>query len=209
MGRVELAPAVAAIVLAAGASRRMGDRNKLLEPLDSSGTPMCRLVVRRLAQAGLSPIVVVTGHQPMLVRAALRGAPVHFVHNPDHALGMGHSLAAGACALPEATSVLVALADMPDVSSEDLHALLSAFRGHKTSIVAPSVSGQRGHPVIFPAHLIPSLRQCTGDTGARALLRERAAEVLLVQRPSPSVLRDIDTPGQLSARRASEASHAD
>ena len=198
---------VAAIVLAAGSSRRMGTGNKLLEPVDSSGTPMCRLVVDRLAQAGLSPIIVVTGHQPAAVRAALAGAPVRFVHNPDHASGMGGSLATGARAL-SATAVLVALADMPDVSLADLHTLLAVSHDDGAAIVAPIVDGRRGHPVIFPPHLLPPLQQCSGDEGARRLLRARTAEVALVPMSSPGVVQDIDTPAQLTARRARGGEHA-
>ena len=193
----------AAIVLAAGRSRRMGAVNKLLEPVDGSGQPMCRVVVERLAAAGLSPVVVVTGHDAGAVRAAMAGAPVQFAHNPDHEEGMGTSLAAGARALGEVDAVLVVLGDMPDVSGEDIAQLLRAYHSASgATIVAPSVGGRRGNPVLFSGAHLPALRRCAGDQGARRLLREHADALLLVALRSDGTLLDIDTPDQLAARRA-------
>ncbi|HCH61542.1 MAG TPA: 4-diphosphocytidyl-2C-methyl-D-erythritol kinase [Deltaproteobacteria bacterium] len=191
---------VAALVLAAGCSSRMGARHKLLEPID--GTPMVRRTVERLTEAGLSPVVVVTGHGAADVRAVLGGLPCRFAHNPGFAEGMGTSLAVGAAAVSGVDAVLVALADMPDVSSEHVGLLLDAWHRSSASIVVPFAEGRRGNPVLFSAEHLPALRQCTGDVGARALVELEPARVEVVPIEHVGILRDIDTPDDLAARRA-------
>src|SRR5262249_19571285 len=120
------APRVAGVVLAAGRSQRMADRNKLLTPL--GGKP----IVVRGVESGLAsparPVVVVTGHQAAEVRAALEGDDVQFVHNPEFATGMASSLGAGISALGgEVDGALICLGDMPLVGAYHLNALVDAF----------------------------------------------------------------------------------
>lgn len=193
---------VAALVLAAGRSSRMKGRHKLLE--DIEGTPMVRRTVDRLASAGLSPIVVVTGHGAADVRAALAGTPCRFVHNPDYAHGMGTSLAQGAAALDGIDAVLVALADMPDVSSDHVQLLLEAWQTSTASIVVPVAGGRRGNPVLFAAEHLHALRACKGDVGAKALVAADPSRVCTVAIDHVGVLQDIDTPEELAARQARE-----
>lgn len=190
---------VAALVLAAGASRRMGALNKLTEPVE--GVAMVRRVVDCVAQAGCDPIVVVTGHEAHEVSAALAGAPVRFVHNPDHARGMGSSLARGARALSDDAPVLVALGDMPDVGAEVLGQLLATAAEPGVQVAAPTYEGRRGHPVVFAAELLDSLRACTGDRGARGVLEQAGAGLRLVPVSDPGVVLDLDTPEALARRR--------
>ena len=106
---------VAALVLAAGQSRRMGQANKLLAPVD--GRPMVAHAVDAMLASRADPVIVVTGHQADAVRAALAGRPVIWAHNPDYASGLSSSLAAGLAALPEdAEGVVIGLGDMPRAS---------------------------------------------------------------------------------------------
>lgn len=186
------------VVLAAGAGRRMGT-NKLSEPL--SGRPVIRHVVEALAAAGLPPPVVVLGHAPEAVRGALEGLDVAFVEAPDHADGMGRSLAAGIAALPmESVAALVCLGDMPFIAPELLREIVS--HAHAQAIVAPVHAGQRGHPVLWGSAFFPELRALQGDEGARRLFSVHADAVRLVPWDDDAIHVDIDTPAALAAARA-------
>ena len=190
---------VAAIVLAAGRSRRMGTRNKLLEPID--GVPMVRRTVSRLIEAGLSPVVVVTGHDAPDVRAVLGGLQCRLVHNPRYADGMGGSLAVGAATVSKVDAALVALADMPDVSPRHVRAMVDAWTTSEASIVVPMARGRRGNPVLFGAVHFDALRACRGDVGARAIVSADPSRVCAVSVDHLGVLEDIDTPDDLARRR--------
>ena len=117
---------IAALVLAAGESRRMGDANKLTIPVD--GTPMVARVVDALQQSRAQRVIVITGHQPERIKEALSGRDVEFVHNPDYAEGIGSSVRMGITALDDdADGALVALGDMPWVNTEVINRLVDAF----------------------------------------------------------------------------------
>lgn len=191
---------VAAVVLAAGCSRRMQGPHKLLAPI--AGEPMVRRTVTRLVAAGLSPVVVVTGHGAADVRAALSGLPCRFAHNPGYEGGMGTSLAVGAGSVGEVDAVVVALADMPDVSADHVRMLLEAWHTSDASIVVPHAGGRQGNPVLFAAEHLPALRRCVGDVGARHLVEADPSRVKVVSIDHRGVLQDIDTPEDLAARCA-------
>lgn len=193
--------AVAAIVLAAGAGTRMkGSTNKLVASID--GEPMVRRVVVAAAEAGLAPIVVVTGANAPEVRAACAGTPARFVHNPAHEEGMGRSLSVGAASLGCVDAVAVLLGDMPDVDGPVLERLRRTWREHPGAVVAPSHGGVRGNPVLFDSAHLSALRGCQGDQGARQLLADPSLDLVLVPVSTAAVLVDIDTPEQLASRRA-------
>ena len=108
---------IAALVLAAGRSTRMGGPNKLLAEID--GRPLVRIAAEQALASRASPVIVVTGHQRERVERALAGLPVTFVHNPDFAEGLSTSLKAGIAAVPaEADGAIVCLGDMPQVSAD-------------------------------------------------------------------------------------------
>ena len=120
------APRVAAIVLAAGQGRRMGGPNKLAATI--RGRPLVRIAAEAAVASRATPVVVVTGHEPEKVRAALDGLDVSFVHNPDHADGLSTSLRRGIAALPDdVDGAVVLLADMPGVDATVVDRLISAF----------------------------------------------------------------------------------
>ena len=169
-------PAVAAILLAAGASRRFGERNKLL--LKINGQPLVRRAARAiLAVPQIQPLIVVTGHQPTHIHQVLAGLPATFIHNPAHRSGMASSLRAGLRALPpQAAAALICLADMPHLEPSHIRAALSGRPSHS------------GPPALLPRRLFPRALSLRGDTGARNLLRA----------PGPP-LPDIDTPQQWHA----------
>src|SRR5262249_36957043 len=120
------APRIAAIVLAAGRSSRMGPANKLLTEID--GVPMAARAVDAALASPARPVVVVLGQEAERLRAALAGRDVVFVHNPDYAAGMSGSLKRGLAALePDVDGAVVCLADMPRVSAGTLQRLIAAF----------------------------------------------------------------------------------
>lgn len=193
-------PKVAALVLAAGRSSRMGERNKLLVEVD--GEPMVRHAVRAALGAGLREVVVVTGHQHEAVEAALAGLPVRFVHNPDYALGLSSSLKAGVGALGrKLDGALVCLGDMPRLNSGHLRRLVAAFDpapGSGRSIVVPTHGAKRGNPVLWSSAHFPAMRELEGDVGAKHLIGEHAAEVVEVELDDEAPLLDVDTPEALA-----------
>ena len=195
---------VAGVLLAAGASRRMGATNKLLEQVE--GESMVARASRTLVEAGLEPVVVVVGHDADRVRAALRGQPVLIVENTEADLGMSTSLREGVSAVegerPDAKAAVVALADMPWVTPDDIRALVSAFRERgQGAVCVPSFQRKRGNPVLWGRRHFPSLRTLQGDEGARSLLPDVTDELVEVSVGHEGVLRDVDTPEALSAAR--------
>ena len=198
-GEAEAAPPrLAGLVLAAGRSRRMGERNKLLAKLD--GIPMVARVVDNLLSTRLDPVLVVTGHEPEAVRAALRGRPVKTVENPRFAEGLSTSLVAGVEALDEAVDgVLVALGDMPFMSPEDLARLLDAFVPDAPGIYVPVQGGQRGNPVLFSRAFFAEMTAVSGDRGARKLIDAHPEAVREVPVGAEGIHIDVDTPDALAA----------
>jgi molybdenum cofactor cytidylyltransferase len=189
---------VAALILAAGRSTRMGGSNKLLATID--GTPL----VRRAAAAALAsrarPVLAVTGHEAGKVAAALSGLDVGIVHNPRHADGLSGSLGAGLAALPQGTDgVVILLADMPHVDAAVIDRLVTALdpaRG--IDIVVPTHDGRRGNPVVWSTRWFAALAAVTGDSGGRHLMAANPAAVAEVEIGGPASL-DIDTPQALAA----------
>lgn len=193
-------PRVAAVVLAAGRSTRMGEANKLL--LELNGSPM---VARTVAAATsvASPVIVVTGHDAAAVDRALSDAGVTIVHNPRYADGMATSLKAGLSALPSGIDgVLVCLGDMPAVTGAAMGQLIAAFNPVEgRAIIVPTYQGKRGNPVLFATAFIDEMRSAEGDVGARALLSQHADAVYEVETDA-GVLADADTPAAFAALKA-------
>jgi len=185
---------IAGILLAAGASTRMGGANKLLLPY--RGEPMVCGPARALLEAGLRPVVVVVGHDADAVERALEHLPVHTVVNPDFREGMGASLRAGVEALaPDAEAVAVALGDLPTLSGRSVRAVVEAFRASPRGIAVPVFRGRRGHPVVFDlCRYRAALAAVHGDRGARAVVAAHPGDVLEVPVDDPGVVQDVDTP---------------
>lgn len=192
-------PAVAAIVLAAGQSSRMGEQNKLLAEVD--GAPMIAHAVDAILATSVRPVVVVTGHEAEAVRAALADRDVTFAHNPRYAEGMSTSLRAGLLQLGEdIDGALIALGDMPRVRAEHIEALLGAFApAAGRAICVPTWERRRGNPVLFARRYFAEMAAVLGDKGARALIEKHAAAVCHVPMPDRGTTIDVDTPEALSA----------
>jgi molybdenum cofactor cytidylyltransferase len=192
---------VAAIVLAAGRSTRMGGPNKLLA--DIGGRPMVRIVVEQVLASRARPVIVITGHQRDRVEAALSGLAVTFVHNPSFADGLSTSLKAGVAALPaDANGTIVCLGDMPQVDAGLIDRLIAAFDPERGAlVVVPTIAGKRGNPVVWSRRFFPDLASLEGDVGARHLIAGYQEAVVEVPADSAALV-DVDTPDALDAVKA-------
>jgi molybdenum cofactor cytidylyltransferase len=195
-------PRIAAIVLAAGQSRRTGRRNKLLAEID--GQPMVARVVDAVAASAAATVVVVSGFEAERLGAALAGRDLTIVHNPRFDEGLSTSLRTGLGALTQSGArvdgVMVCLGDMPGVKSRHIDALISAFDPLEgRAICVPVYQGKRGNPVLWGASLFAEIAGVAGDVGARHLIGEHAEVVCEVAIDDPGVLLDVDTPEALAA----------
>jgi molybdenum cofactor cytidylyltransferase len=193
---------VAALVLAAGRSTRMGAVNKMLAEI--GGKPLVRIAAEQAVASHAHPVIVVTGHEREKVEAALNGLPVRFVHNADYAEGLGTSLKAGIAAVPEeADAVVVCLGDMPQVDAALINRLIAAFDPERGAlVVVPSIDGRRGNPVVWSRRFFHDLMAIQGDVGARHLIGNYAEVVVEVPVAGEAALTDVDTPESLLAVKA-------
>jgi molybdenum cofactor cytidylyltransferase len=196
--------AIAAIVLAAGASSRFGS-DKLLHPVTLHGVTM------PLAAHSLLPwletfgqiTVVVRQDSQALCNAAVdtlgtgRSEAIRWLVCADAAQGMASSLACGVRANRDAGGWLIGLADMPRVPSAAIAGVRNALLAG-ANLAAASCEGRRGHPVGFASHYLEELLALEGDKGARLLLEREIANVLHIQTDNDGIFADIDTPGDLN-----------
>ncbi|MBK1698042.1 NTP transferase domain-containing protein [Rhodovibrio salinarum] len=196
----DVPPRIAALVLAAGQSSRMGGRNKLLAEVD--GQPLLLHAVDAAEGAHAAPVMVVTGHAQAEVARLLQGRAVQTVYNPAYQTGMASSLRAGLSALPrDIDGVVVLLGDMPGVDAATIDRLIEAFDPDGgAAIVAASVHGRRGNPVLLARRFFPEIREIEGDVGAKPILQAYPDQVVLVE--SPHAFTDLDTPDALEAYRS-------
>src|SRR5436190_13855351 len=193
---------IAALVLAAGRSTRMGGPNKLLAEI--LGKPLVRIAAEQALASRAKPVIVVTGHQRERVEAALAGLAVQFVHNPDFASGLGSSVRAGVAAVPaDADGAIVCLGDMPQVDAVLIDRLIAAFDPEKGALVVmPTFEGRRGNPVLWSRRFFPELTAIEGDVGARHLIGRYSEAVVEVPLAGKAALVDVDTPEALVGVRA-------
>jgi len=189
-------PRVAAVVLAAGLSKRLPE-NKLLVAV--KGEPIVRRVVKGALASRASPVIVVTGNSAEVVRGALAGLPVVLADNRDYAKGLSGSLRCGVRAVPlDCDGVLVLLGDMPFVASALIDALVAAFEPTRgRAICVPVRHGRRGNPVLWGRRFFPELLELEGDRGAKLLLDLHADLLTEVEAGDDGVLIDIDTADDL------------
>jgi len=190
---------IAAVVLAAGLSRRMGQA-KLLMPV--GGRAIVRYVVESVLAGGVDLVWVVTGPDVEPIAAALSGLEVQITVNPAPEDGQAGSLRAGIAALPASVdAVLVALGDQPSLAPSIIPALLAARRTTPKLIVAPRYRDGQGNPVLFKREIFPELLRLTGDQGARPIIQKEPARVEWVELDLP-MPPDVDTPDDYEKIRA-------
>jgi molybdenum cofactor cytidylyltransferase len=193
---------IAAVVLAAGRSTRMGGPNKLLAEI--GGRSLVRIAVEQALASRAKPVIVVTGHERERVEAALKGLPVQLVHNPDFAQGLGGSVRTGIAAVPAAADgAIVCLGDMPQVDAALIDRLIAGFAPEQGALaVVPTIDGQRGNPVLWSRRFFPDLMAIEGDVGARNLINRYGEAVVEVPVTGKGALVDVDTPEALRGVKA-------
>ncbi len=181
---------VAAVVLAAGGSRRMG-RPKQLLPVD--GRVMIEHALEAVRSTSAEPVIVVLGHAAAEIAPHIP-ADCQKVLNPDWETGIASSIRAGLEAVPDrAEAVLFVLADQPRLTGAALQRILHAYYGTGKAIVNPVYKEQRGVPALFDRRMFPALRALQGDVGGREVIRQFPAEVLPVEMDTPEMFLDVDT----------------
>jgi molybdenum cofactor cytidylyltransferase len=185
---------IAAIILAAGMSQRMG-RLKPLLPFGDR--PMlARVLETFLAIPEISPIIVVTGHAEKEIRCVVEEYNVITAHNPDYATGgMLSSVQTGVRALPSPNDAFfLALGDQPRVRPETLRALLAARREADASLFLSTFESKRGHPVLFASSCASEILALPADATLKHLVVQHAADTVEVSVFDPAILADVDTP---------------
>ena len=184
---------IAAIILAAGQSKRFGEDNKLFASYN--GKPLIDHCLKSVLACGFDDHIVVTGFDHERLESHVTGFPIRLVYNPKFETGMGSSLAAGAKALKtDCDAFMVFLADMPDIPAALIHDLIEAYEnngGNKT-IVRPIYNGKPGHPVLFAVSHGHELQSLTDDQGAFEIIKKHKTSTLNVEVNSSAIVRDID-----------------
>lgn len=186
------------VLLAAGASRRMAGRDKLLE--DIEGLPVLRRQALAMLAAGFGPVAVTLPPACPKRAAALAGLEVTILPVPEAAEGMSASLRAAA-RWARGHALMICPADMPDLVAADFARMAAAFDGGV--LRACDSEGRAGHPVVFPAALLPRFAALHGDEGARRLLLDHPPQLIAL--PGRRATTDLDTPDSWAAWRAARA----
>ena len=181
----------AGIILAAGKSTRYGSPKQLLE---WRGKPFVRQVAETAIQAGLWPVVIVTGSHTTEVESCLKDLPVKIINNPKYQQGQSPSIQAGLQTLPQNIGAAVfLLADQPQIPVEVIRALIDSHTQGMQSILAPLVlEDRRANPVLFDRDTFPDLMQLTGDVGGRAIFSKYKVEYIPWH--DDILLLDVDNP---------------
>lgn len=189
-------PRCGLVILAAGASRRMGSPKQLIE---IDGRPLLVRAIEAALAAPVWPVVVVLGANATAIRPVIGHLPVLVVDNPAWAEGMASSIREGVATLRQFSRALdaavLALCDQPGFSAATVESLLAAHRATGRGIVAARYSGRLGAPALFTRAHFPALAALTGEEGARDLLNADPARVAAVD--LPELARDLDTPEDL------------
>lgn len=193
---------LAAVVLAAGSSTRMG-RNKML--LDWGGETLVRRAVRAAGGAGVDEVIVVLGHEEARVRAELESLPCAPVLNPDHAEGAGTSVRTGVRHVsPDVDALVVVLADMPFVTAEMIATLARRHRETGARLVVSHYGDVQAPPTLYDRSLFAELLAIPGERCAKQVVRRHEGEAVVVHWPE-SALRDIDLPADYDDAVAARA----
>ena len=179
---------VAAVLLAAGSSTRMG-RNKLL--LSLGGEPVVRRAVQATIESGVDRVVVVLGHEADLVRAPLDDLACESILNPDHARGVGTSLHAGIRAAADCDAVVVLLADMPFVTAGMIRAVVERHRTSGARLVLSHYGDVQAPPTLYARALFEEVLAEPDERCGKRIAKRHVDEAVVVAQP-PSALRDLD-----------------
>ncbi|MFN2303452.1 MAG: NTP transferase domain-containing protein [Anaerolineales bacterium] len=188
---------IAGVLLAAGASERMGKPKQLLF---WHGKPFVYQITKNGLEAGLLPLNIITGAHSAFVREAVEDLPVQITCNPNWKTGQSSSMKVGLRALPDdCDSVVFILGDQPQVSPLLIRQLIEWRDETHAPIIAPLIDGQRGNPVLFGRETFKALLEVTGDQGGRVIFGQfKVAWLPWVDR---RLLLDVDVEGDEAALR--------
>jgi putative nucleotidyltransferase with HDIG domain len=183
-------PVLAALILAAGYSSRMGRFKPLLS---LGGKSAIEWAIAGFQDAGIPRISVVTGHEADAIESMLRGTGIGVVHNPSYDKGMYSSVQAGLASLSAGVQACFLLpVDIPLVRASTIDALASRYESKPAAVIYPNFHGQRGHPPLIARDLFADVLSGNGDGGLRAFLQRHSADEVAVA--DEGILLDMDTP---------------
>ena len=200
---------IAAILLAAGLSERMGAVNKLALKID--GVALLRHSVQVLLASRIQELVVVLGHQADKIRSLVCDLPIRIVVNPDYRKGQMTSVYAGLEVLSGGfDGIMIGLADQPRLEPGDIDALITAFSERVSgSIVVPTFQGSRGNPIILDYLHREEILLHNQNLGCRRLIEKNPDHVVSFEMPNDHVIVDLDTPKDLAALTAKRGGHSE
>jgi len=192
---------IAAVVLAAGSSKRMGEHKLLIKLGEKT---VIEHAVDNILASVVDEVIVVTGYNAPLVckvlaergrETALKSGRLKVIHNPYYQEGQATSLRAGLEGLGERVqAILFCLGDQPFVTPETINTLVRTFNERKPLVVYPEYRGRRGNPVLFSAEMRVRLLEVRGDEGGRSLLDYAKKRTVAVKTECRGVLFDLDRP---------------
>jgi molybdenum cofactor cytidylyltransferase len=200
LGIRDLRIMISAILLAAGSSRRMGNDNKLL--LTYQGSTILAITAEKILSAGISELIVVTGHEQEKVVASISHLPVRTIHNPRHEKGLTSSIQAG-ISLARGQGYMICLSDMVLITPEEYALLQQAFETRYAHddrcIIQPACRGEKGNPVIFSSFYRDAILQHEEEEGCKGIVRGHSTHLYTVELPDDHILRDVDYPDDYRA----------
>ena len=192
---------IAAILLAAGQSKRMG-RPKMLLPWGQS--TVIEQVITTFLKAGIEDLIVVTGGAREQVENVINPYPVRKVYNKDHAAG--EMLSSIQCALrvmkDESEATLIGLGDQPQIQEGSVRLICEAYKDNPSSLIVPSFQMRRGHPWLVTRHLWSEILVLRPPESPRDFLNRHTNEIHYVSVDTPSILADLDTPEDYQRSRS-------
>ena len=184
---------IAAIILAAGQSKRFGASNKLLA--NYRGCPLIDHCLNCVTANPFTDRLLVTGFEHEKITSHISALPIRTVHNPKYETGMGSSLSVGVKALkPSDDAFMVFLADMPDIRPDIIGELINAYNDNRSdkTIIRPVHKGAPGHPVLFAASYRHAMKNLSDDQGAVEIINKNKTSTLYVEVEDAACIRDID-----------------
>ncbi len=187
---------LAAVILAAGASSRFGEDNKLYAQLPN-GMCIVERVLELVAGTAFGHRLIVCSRNDEVLPRLAESLSIQCIVNEQPRHGLGSSIARGICSLDASqySGAAIFLGDMPFIKAETVASLAIRFMAEQCSkIIRPSYQGQPGHPVLFPTALFGELGRLNGDQGAMLVVRQNSNSLCNVSTEDTGVVRDVDTP---------------
>ncbi len=198
---------VAAVVLAAGMSRRMGTPKQLLR---IGGETILERTLKNVRASNVGEIILVLGHAVEDVQRTITTEGLKVVVNLEYQQGLGTSLSSGLAAVePGAAAALIILADQPWVSSETLNRLIECHQQRKPQIIVPTYRKFRGNPVLLDRSVFQEMRALKGDVGCRAIFGNHTEGICKMPVDDPGILLDIDSRDDLEKLTAERTTESD